>query len=126
MHRRAGSRHFLIVFALAHVLAIHGLLAAWGGATSVHAGRLDASAVFCISGQGQLSPESGSPAGQRPHHDCAMACAAIAGPAPVSASGILTVPAFGTGAVMVALGNEAQTPNRFSGAVQARGPPRAA
>lgn len=126
MLRRAVPRHFLIVFVLAHVLAIHGLLTAWGTGISAYAGNLGAPALFCINGQGGVPQDQNSPSGQPPHHDCAMACAALAGPAPAPADGgFLIVPPIGVGAVMTALGDETG-PILFFRSVQARGPPQTA
>jgi hypothetical protein len=123
MHRRAAQRHFLIVFVLAHVLAIHGLLTAWGTGISAYAGNIGTPALFCINSSGAAPSE---PSGQPPRHDCAMACAALAGPAPAPTDdGVLTSPPTGPGAVMAALGEDAR-PILFSGAVQARGPPQTA
>lgn len=126
MLRRAVPRHFLIVFALAYVLAAHGLLAAWGTGTFANAGNLGVPALFCISGQSGVPSEPNSLPGQPPHHDCAMACAGLAGPAPASAdSGFLVVPPTGAGVVMTALGDETG-PILFFRSVQARGPPQTA
>lgn len=127
MHRRAAPRHFLIVFALAHVLAIHGLLTAWGTGISAYAGDPGVVAIFCINSQaGGLQGPNG-PADRVPHHscDCAMACAAVGGLAPALTGGVLVVSPNGTGVVMTALGEDPQ-PTRFSGVVQARGPPQTA
>jgi hypothetical protein len=122
MHRRPVPRHFPIVFALAQILAIHGLLAAWGLGISALAGGLGASALFCMNSRGIISPEPSRPSGQPPHHDCAIACTAIAGPVPALTAGVLLAPPPGAGAVMMALDHEAR-PNLVSGLMPARGPP---
>jgi hypothetical protein len=128
MHSRAAPRHFLIVFALAHMLAAHGMLTALGIGISARAGSFGAPALFCINGQDGNSSEPDNRSGQpQPvHHDCAMACAALAGPAPAPADGGgLIVPPIGIGAVIAAAGDEAR-PILFSGVMQARGPPQTA
>jgi hypothetical protein len=126
MHRRAAPRHFLIVFVLAHLLAAHGMLTAWGTGISAYEGNSGALALFCMNGRGGVPAAPDSPSGQPGHHECAMACAALAGPAPAPADGgILIVPPIGIGAVMASLGDDAR-PILFSGVMQARGPPQTA